>query len=77
MQKNLTALYKLAAILIVIASVFYFSSGALNQTPNLNTPNMPLSQILIPYYRCDSLKTPKLKVLPAFSSPAFFVFMVL
>ena len=43
MQKNLTALYKLAAILIVIASVFYFSSGALNQTPN-----MPLSQILIP-----------------------------
>ena len=28
MQKNLTALYKLAAILIVIASVFYFSSGA-------------------------------------------------
>lgn len=48
MQKNLTALYKLAVILIVIASVFYFSSGALNQTPNLNTPNMPLSQILIP-----------------------------
>ena len=48
MQKNLTALYKLAAILIVIASVFYFSSGALNQTPNLNVSNMPLSQILIP-----------------------------
>ena len=28
MPKKLTALYKLAAILIVIASVFYFSSGA-------------------------------------------------
>ena len=48
MSNKRTVLCKLVAILIVIASVFYFSSGALNQTPNLNAPNMPLSQILIP-----------------------------